>query len=299
MTANPLLSSDPVPLLPSWATAEVSGFSAGAALALLDQALYGPAHAVPQALLRDRLAMGAALATLRLQGRHDQAADLRDAVCLTHAGDALGPGGEMLDMWQRAARIRLDLGGWRVRLAPLLPVPAEQDALAGYGVRPGGSPLAAAATVLAEALHIAPDLEARAALLADVALARGCGWSGLVPLIGAHLTRRDIRAILEDKADAVPKVERAVTEGCAGALQLAMTLSRRAAHLQAVAPKLRMKASDAAVTLFLQHDALSPRLLRDRLQVTDRAARRFCDRLVTLEAVREVTGRATSRLYGL
>jgi hypothetical protein len=32
---------------------------------------------------------------------------------------------------------------------------------------------------------------------------------------------------------------------------------------------------------------------------SDRAARRFCDRLVALGVVRELTGRDTSRLYGI
>lgn len=300
MTADPAPISEPLPALPAWVTAEVSGFSAGAALALFDQVLRGPAEGVPQALLRDRLATGAALCCLRLQGRGDSAADLRDAVCLTHAGDALGPGGEMLDLWRRAARVRLDLPGWRPRLAPLLQTSGEaEDALAGYATRLGGSPVTVATAVLAEVLAVSPDLEARAAILADVALARACGWTGMVPLIGAHLTRRDIRAILEDKTTAPQRVHRAVTEGAAAGLQLAAALTRRAAHLHRVAPQLRMKEAEAAVALFLHHDALSPRVLRDRLAVTDRAARRFCDRLVALDAVREVTGRATSRLYGL
>lgn len=295
MTHDPVGVASSVAKLPPWARAARPALTAGVALALFDQALRAPPEALPAALLRDRMAMAAALATGRLQGRRDTAADLRDAICLTHAGDALGPGGEILDLWSRAARIRLDLSGAAMRLARLLPVPEGLGPLPGRG----GCPLRVAAGVLAADLMAFPDQESVALVRADAALAGVCGWSGMVPLIGAHLTRRDLQAIAEDSTVAEEKVQRAVTDGCTAGLQLAATLTRRAAHLRAVAPKLRMKGSDAAVDLFLQHDALSPRLLRDRLTLTDRAARRFCDRLVTLEAVREVTGRATSRLYGL
>ena len=44
---------------------------------------------------------------------------------------------------------------------------------------------------------------------------------------------------------------------------------------------------------------LSPRIRGTNIPMTDRAARRFCDRLVELGVARELTGRATFRLYGL
>ena len=86
---------------------------------------------------------------------------------------------------------------------------------------------------------------------------------------------------------------------------LARDLARRAATLRAVAPKLRAKGSEAAVALFLSEDAvapasmLSPMIRGTTIPMTDRAARRFCDRLVELGVVRELTGRPTFRLYGL
>ena len=66
-------------------------------------------------------------------------------------------------------------------------------------------------------------------------------------------------------------------------------------HLRAVAPKLRAKGAGKAVEMFLARDALVPAAL----PLSDRAARRLCDRLVDLGAVRELTGRATFRLYGV
>ena len=47
--------------------------------------------------------------------------------------------------------------------------------------------------------------------------------------------------------------------------------------------------------MFLSNDALVPAAL----PLSDRAARRFCDRLVDLGVVRELTGRDTFRLYGV
>lgn len=79
---------------------------------------------------------------------------------------------------------------------------------------------------------------------------------------------------------------------------MAADLVRRADRLRAVAPKLRSKRAGEAVHLFLERDALSPTLALTPL-MSDRAARRLCDRLVGLGAVRELTGRPSFRLYGL
>lgn len=93
--------------------------------------------------------------------------------------------------------------------------------------------------------------------------------------------------------------------GCDAAIRSAADLNRRAAKLRAVASKLRAKGSDAALDLFLSHDAVSPSgMLSPTIQgasmpMTDRAARRLCDRRVDLGVVRELTGRPTFRLYGV
>ena len=78
-------------------------------------------------------------------------------------------------------------------------------------------------------------------------------------------------------------------------------LARRAARLRAVTPKLRAKGAARAVDLFLTEDALTPVALANDVHSTlsDRAARRLCDRLVELGALRELTGRDSFRLYGL
>jgi|TARA_R100000322_G_scaffold170463_1_gene146253 hypothetical protein len=49
--------------------------------------------------------------------------------------------------------------------------------------------------------------------------------------------------------------------------------------------------------MFLNRGSVAPTVLAPLR--SDRAARRFCDRLVELGAVRELTGRDTFRLYGV
>ena len=100
-------------------------------------------------------------------------------------------------------------------------------------------------------------------------------------------------------------VEVRILEAIEESIRLARDLARRAYTLRTVAPKLRAKGSDAAVDLFLTEDAvapasmLSPRIRGTSIPMTDRAARRFCDRLVELGVARELTGRPTFRLYGI
>ena len=88
-------------------------------------------------------------------------------------------------------------------------------------------------------------------------------------------------------------------------IRLARDLATRAAALRAVTPRLRAKGSKSAADLFLSEDAigpsimLSPTIQGTTIPMTDRAARRFCDRLVELGVARELTGRPTFRLYGI
>jgi hypothetical protein len=123
-----------------------------------------------------------------------------------------------------------------------------------------------------------------------------------MPLLGVHMTRRDLQAA-GDELSLV--CYRAVVRGAQDAVRLSHDLVRRAEWLREVAPKLRAKGSDAAVALFLCEDAvlpsamLSPRIQGTSIPMTDRAARRLCDRLVELGVVKEVTGRSTFRLYGV
>jgi hypothetical protein len=155
-----------------------------------------------------------------------------------------------------------------------------------------GAPVTRAAMVLEAVLAQAPRVEVPALFLADAALAQALGWDHVVPLLAAGLKRADLRK----RGDALRLAcHQALISSAVEAARLAADLARRAAHLTAVAPKLRAKRAGEAVAMFLTRDAVAP----SALPLPDRAARRLCNRLVDLNAVRELTGRDTFRLYGV
>ena len=293
-------------ILPRWVTSardqdtDSVAFTSGAALAMLDVVLGDASGTLPGALLRDRMALNAAVVCLKLENRRETTSDIRDAVCLARAGEALGPAGDMFLAWRRLARINLIASGWKDRVVKLLPQQVV-EAMPGFGSF-GGSPVAQASQILAVVLRQFPRQEAAALMLADVTLAHAIGWDRVVPLLAAYLTRKDIRAISDGDGDAAQCVHRAMVAACDGAIRSAADLSRRADKLRAIAPKLRAKGAGEALALFLSHDALMPAALinpADGVGLSDRAARRLCDRLVDLGVVRELTGRSTFRLYGV
>ena len=141
-------------------------------------------------------------------------------------------------------------------------------------------------------LREAPRMDTTALILSDGALAQALGWDHLVPLLATSLKRTDLRKQGDDLRVAC---HRAIVSSALEAVRQAADLTRRATHLKAVAPKLRAKGAGDAVEMFLTRDAVAPSVL----PLPDRAARRLCDRLVDLGAVRELTGRDTFRLYGV
>ncbi|APX26195.1 putative DUF1403 protein (plasmid) [Salipiger profundus] len=155
-----------------------------------------------------------------------------------------------------------------------------------------GAPVVRAAMVLEAVQSEAPRADVPALILADIALAQALGWDHLMPLLATGLKRADLRKQGDDLRFAC---HRALISSVVDAVRLAADLARRAAHLKTVAPKLRAKGAGNAVEMFLTRDAMAP----SALPLPDRAARRLCDRLVDLGAVRELTGRDTFRLYGV
>ncbi|WGT52650.1 DUF1403 family protein [Thioclava nitratireducens] len=315
MTYQPATISDDMNTLPrlsGWVTSgraetlETVAFRSGAALTVLDQLVSDPRHGVPVKLLANRLALSAATATSKLEGRMARETDIRDAYHLTPPGEVRGPDGDLLAFWRNAVRLRVsgtgeiadlvcphfagDVGVW-------LDAGIERSRTCG--------PLSGCVAVLRAVLDVDDRAERVACLLSDIVLARALNWKQVLSVTAQRLTKAVLRDLTAEGQGADLAVEVRILEAIEESIRVARDLARRAEALRAVAPKLRAKGSDAAVELFLTEDAvapasmLSPRIRGTSISMTDRAARRFCDRLIELGVARELTGRPTFRLYGI
>ncbi len=282
-------------------------FFAGAALAALDSvAKSDPPWA---GVWRRRLALkGAAAVAQNLLKRREDEAALRDAVALAKPGQELGPAGRVYAAFRvlagpgdpfrpkRLAAVAADLQ------SPLDPGnTADLAAALGEAVTRGRPAPVVAAAAAAAVTGLRADAEPLALLCADAALARTLGWPTPLPLLAGELFAR--RAIGEGRrprpgeADWGKLVALAYARAALAALDLAQDLSRRAARLADAAPKLRAKGKTGAIEALLADDAVSA--AAPIANLSDRARRRLFERLVALGAARELTGRATFRLYGL
>ncbi|TPK72392.1 DUF1403 family protein [Mesorhizobium sp. B2-3-14] len=309
-------SSSAPPSIPAWALASGgalgdvdAAFRAGAALGALDSlARAQPAWA---GAWRQRLALNCAAASMRLAGRAEDEAALRDAWYLRSAGADPGPAGAIFAAWRRLSvqppvadsdrleKIVDQLGlHWDgASLADLCTAIGE----AARSPRP--APFAAAA-IAARVVAMRPDAELLAWWLADLVLAQSLHWPRPLPLLMAQVFGPAFRS-----ADARGKRIRpgeegfeaaicvALAQAAADACRLAAELSRRADKLLVVAPKLRAKGAGDVIFLLLNEDAVSGSLTTKTLSRF--AARRLFDRLQQLDAVRELSGRQTFRLFGL
>lgn len=286
-------SFDTLPAMPSWVTSaraetpEDVAFLSGAALGHLHLVL--SRDDIPQTLLRARLALRAAEARVAHQGRPERASELRDAVAFLQPGDSPGPAGKVYLSWQRAVERPVSVKALHRALPEIEP---EQIAMwldAGQGAL-----VARASAVLQSVLKDRPRDHTASLLLAEASLSQALGWSNVLPLLALGLRRAELRKSGEELRLAC---HRAISVAAVEVTQEATDLARRVARLKTVAPKLRAQGSDEAVALFLSRDAVAPTALTSLR--SDRAARRLCDRLVELGAVRELTGRDTFRLYGV
>ena len=301
-----------LPNLPGWVTTgrvetpETVAFRSGAALTVLDQLIGDPRHGVPGKLLSNRLALPAATATSKLEGRLAREADIRDAFHLTPAGEARGPDGDLLAYWREAARLRLTGREWHAGLVGS-GFETDVDGWLQSAAKQSQShgPLTGCVAVMRSIVQADDRAERVACLMSDILLARSLNWPSVLPISSQYLTKAMLRDLLGDGQGADLVVQQRLLQSIEETIRLARDLAQRAVILEAVAPKLRAKGSDAAVTVFLSEDAvapstmLSPMIEGTAIPMTDRAARRFCDRLVELGVACELTGRSTFRLYGI
>jgi hypothetical protein len=282
-------------------------FFAGAALSALDSV--ARSHPPWAGVFRRRLALksAAAVAANLLRRREDEAA-LRDAVALARAGEALGPAGRVYSAFraltgpgdpfrpERLSAVAADLQ------APLDPQKAVELAAALTEAGGRGRPAPIVAAAAAEAvIKLRPDAEPLALFCADAALARALAWPVPVPLLAGELFSRktggDGRRPRPGETGWGKLAALASARAALAALDLALDLALRAGRLADAAPKVRAKGKAGAVVALLADDAVAAASPLPGL--SDRARRRLFDRLVALGGARELTGRATFRLYGL
>ncbi|MCO5164160.1 MAG: DUF1403 family protein [Mesorhizobium sp.] len=315
--AFPSSTAAPAPSrVPAWALPDGpvdhdadAAFFAGAALNSLDSLVRSePAWA---GAWRQRLALKCAIAAVRLAGRSEDEAALRDAWYLRPSDGDAGPAGNILAAWrqlgsrsplidaERLAEV-VDLLGlrWDDAFAGL---PGAIDDLA-RSRRP--APFAAAA-IAGQVVVLSPKAELLAWWCADFLLAQKLRWTKPVPLLMAQAFAPAFRTgggrAKRIRPGEQKEFERAaclaLAQGAADACRLADDISRRAERLAAVMPKLRAKGAGDVVKKLLEDDAVPGTLTTKALSRF--GARRLFERLQTFEAVRELSGRDSFRLFGL
>lgn len=307
-------NSFPVPRVPAWAVPRVrvedpveAAFMAGSALNALDNLV----RAEPEwgGAWRHRLALKAASACMKLIGRAEDEAALRDAWLLRQPGDEAGPAGNVLGAWRRLAGRSLPPGvedlqavavllgiDWSDGFGDLVDIAREEVC--------GGAPAPIVAARIASAvMRQDPRAELFSWWLADCALSWRMGWRHAVPILSTQIHAPLLRSGPEGRrarpgSDGFVKAMFiAAALGAAEACRLATSMAAQAERLRAATPKLRSKAAGDVVDRLLCDDAVSGALTTTALSRW--ASRRLFDRLVELGAVRELSGRPTFRIYGL
>jgi hypothetical protein len=317
-SANSNPSAASAAAFPAWARAKnppeseaEAAFLAGAALARLDAVVR---ETPPWAgAWRQRLALHAAAASVARAGRSEDKAALRDALHLTRSGADPGPAGRRLRAWRALAAG--SVGQWRSAFAgaaELLHIPSDEALQAAIAAAeacvasPRLAPFAAArahelarrALMPAAGRFGAGESELLAAWLADAVLAEQLNWPFAPPLLAAPLfASAGRRAPADSDGAGTTRILFAWANGAGHACDLAAELRRRAQKLTEAAPKLRAKGAKAALQALLDQDSLAA--ATPIAGLSQRGARRLFERLAALGAIRELTGRATFRLYGL
>jgi len=315
--ADPLPATSPLPpRLPGWALPDGrissdidAAFFAGAALNSLDFSVSSePAWA---GAWRQRLALKCAAAAVRLAGRSEDEAALRDAWYLRPANGDPGPAGNVLAAWRQLASRPPAIDTTRLAdVANLLGLRWD-DGFAGLPgaiddvVQSGRPAPFAAAAIASQVVAVSPAAEALAWWCADFLVARKLRWPRPVPLLMTQAFApafrtgdgRGKRIRPGEQKEFERAVCLALVQGADDALRLAADLSRRAERLAAVVPKLRAKGAGEVIKKLLDDDAVPGSLTTKTLSRF--GARRLFERLQTFEAVRELSGRDSFRLFGL
>jgi len=266
---------------------------------------------------RHRLALAAAAVTARQAGRVEDEAALRDAFLLTRPGDDVGPAGRMLLTWRRLATRPAEELLTEASIAGVLAaLDLARDDETASDLADELRQLAATEGAVGVLVGAFAAVERRGlprtvgAWFADALLAQRLGWAHAVPLLGGESagvnasgrSRRAATVLASIDIEANPERAKkallaAQARAALRAADLSTDIERRTDRLIAVAPGLRARGADDVVDRLLSEDAIvaSAKIAG----MSDRSLRRLFERLVELSAVRELSGRAAFRIYGI
>ena len=302
------------PRLPGWALLRGrdinetdAAFGAGIALKSLDDLIR--AELPWLGCWHDRLALKSAAVAAKMLGRSEEEGTIRDAVLLTVAGDDSGPAGKLFLATRMLTRQSGTITTTFVKeLCALLGIRWD-DALASVpdlvdtATQSGRAVPLALADLISAIATARPDAEVLALGLAEAVLAHKLNWAKSVPLMlperyGPAFRTIGGRGRVRPGEPAYPKaICLALVDGVDAALRSAVEIDRRAARLLSVAPKLRTKGAEPVIQRLLTEDAVPASVHGSNLSRW--AANRLFERLEGFEAVRELSGRSSFRIFGL
>lgn len=302
------------PRLPGWAlprgreiTETDAAFAAGIALKSLDDMIRAEPKWV--GCWRDRLALKSAAVAAKMLGRNEEESALREAVLLTVAGGDPGPAGKLfLATRMLTRRSGLVSTSFVKEIADLFDLRwdnglASIPDIVDSAIQSGRAAPFAVADLITAISAVRPDAEVLALGLAEAVLAHKLSWPKSVPLLLPERFGPSFRTIggrgrVRPGEPAYPKaICMALVDGVDAALRSAVEIDRRAARLLSVAPKLRTKGAEPVIRRLLNEDAVPASVPGSNLSRW--ASTRLFERLESFEAVRELSGRTSFRIFGL